>query len=212
MRRLYDPPGEGLFLCRICHDLVYAGRHRFEPHPLASVVGPLLASLGPNDEQGALWTGLVAADDSLLDLDDPQPQELRLVCLRLRQEGLSVRQIAARTGHSKSAVQRLLAAGSRAIDPWQLLEERDRRSFRLSPELTVRQSLTAISRQIAVQGLDRLPRRKLEVRLVLRATDSGGIEGANSWNDQGPWERLLARGERRLVLERRRWLAQRTRS
>ena len=57
----------------------------------------------------------------------------------------------------------------------------------------------------------RRPTRKPEVRLVFRATDSGGIEGANGFDDQAPWVRLRARGERRLALERRRRLAQRTR-
>ena len=71
VRRLYDPPGGGLFLCRRCHDLIYAGRHRFEPHRLAAVVGPLLASLGPNDEQGALWTGLVVPTTASLILTTP---------------------------------------------------------------------------------------------------------------------------------------------
>ena len=50
--------------------------------------------------------------------------ELRLWCLRLRAEGLSLRAIARATGASKSSVARYLAAGPEGIDRVELHRER----------------------------------------------------------------------------------------
>jgi hypothetical protein len=69
-------------------------------------------------------------------LADERPlsvQETRVYCLRLGKLGLSLRQIAALVGCSKSSVARYLAAGLAGVDIDALLSERLwRRSYRLS--------------------------------------------------------------------------------
>ena len=55
------------------------------------------------------------------------PEELRLWCLRLRQVGLSYRQIARLTESSKSTVSRLCLAGRAGIQLPRLIDEREER-------------------------------------------------------------------------------------
>ena len=67
------------------------------------------------------------AAELLVSLEEERPLfdcELRLWCLRLRAEGLSLRTIARAAGVSKSSVARYLAAGPEGIDRVELHRER----------------------------------------------------------------------------------------
>jgi transcriptional regulator with XRE-family HTH domain len=201
VRKLYAPPGLGLFLCRSCHDLVSPPSAKARALArMQAILGPLLAEI----EAACEGAGQLPDADELGYLG---PQESRLACLRLRAAGLSLRQIAAQVGISKSSVGRYLAAGRQGIDPLELYRERQMNSF-LEPNEGLRAgNLRAIDRELASidrsakqLGLYRHSASEFEVRLLFR--EEGEIETLTSPADRaGCFDRLCERGQRRLSLE-----------
>ena len=137
VRRLYALPGAERFACRSCQGLVYRrpSQHQRQEQGLDE----LRAAMGPLLEATLVVDGLLddlPADvrprrrrvaELLAILEDERPLfdcELRLWCLRLRAEGLSLRAIGRATGVSKSSVARYLAAGPEGIDRVELHRER----------------------------------------------------------------------------------------
>ncbi len=137
VRRLYALPGAERFACRACQGLVYrrpSQRQRQEQglDELREAMGPLLeatlvvdgllddlpAGVRPRRRRVAELLAILEEERPLFDC------ELRLWCLRLRAEGLSLRAIGRATGVSKSSVARYLAAGPEGIDRVELHRER----------------------------------------------------------------------------------------
>ena len=117
-RRLYVPAHDDLFLCRGCHGLTYPPSAKARNlRLLREILAPLLAEI----EAACQGSGAPPESAGPGHLG---PQESRLACLRLRSCGLSLRQIAARVGISKSSVGRYLLAGAAGIDPLELYRER----------------------------------------------------------------------------------------
>jgi len=185
VRRLYAPLGEELFLCRACHDLVYRANAR-ERLLVREVFLPALDDIATaSSAAGPLPTRA--------QLDDFGPQESRLACLRLRAAGLSLRQIAALVGYSKSSVGRFLAAGQAGIDLGELASERLLRSF-----------LPAHPPFIDVGGgLDRHSPTENEERLLFRAAaQKDDDQPLVSLADYGRClDSLRERGRKRLASE-----------
>jgi hypothetical protein len=163
VRKLYAPPGAEHFLCRRCHDLVY--RRVPQQESLAALaevqaaMGWLLEGLyglpdggGP----GVLKRSTRVLLSTLQEELPLEPQELRTYCLRLAKAGLSVRQIAALVGSSKSSVGRYLAAGLAGLDREVLIAERLRRYWAVA-ELSPVTGLRALRQQMKV--LERRARR-----------------------------------------------------
>jgi hypothetical protein len=139
VRKLYAPPTAEHFACRGCYRLVYRRRPKVEAQRQERVAAALEALLKADlrellDPLFAAPRAAAAgrAHEALLESIAAElplaPQELRLACLRLRREGLSLREIAALLESSKSSVQRYLAAGPGGLD---LLALRDERRERL---------------------------------------------------------------------------------
>ena len=132
LRKLYPPPGAVHFLCRACHGLVYRSAPRSDGlAALQAAMGGLQRRLYADYTE--IETPPTAAErqrallELLAILEDERPLfdcELRLWCLRLRAEGLSLRAIGRATGVSKSSVARYLAAGPEGIDRVELHRER----------------------------------------------------------------------------------------
>jgi len=118
-RKLYAPPAALYFSCRVCQGLIYPasakmrwwGEMQERLAPLAAELADAREGRGPLPAKERLSPTL-------------EPQECRLACLRLHTAGLSLRQIAAWIGISKSSVHRLLAEGPEAIDLFALSSER----------------------------------------------------------------------------------------
>jgi hypothetical protein len=137
VRILYSAPGEARFLCRRCAHLRYPRHSQAKQEWQQALTKRLeqLERLGFSVAERHVFFGLSAPQPkdlaetlaliSPLDLDGLLwPQESRLAALQLQAEGLSIRQIAARLGHSKSNIQRLLAAGFEGLDLAELFAER----------------------------------------------------------------------------------------
>ena len=134
-RKLYVAPNQSQFRCWRCWDLVYRGRTKpaarwlaYE-RALANPVLDLVAEL-PWRVRHRPWRSYVEAPPSELAAElagelPLGPEELRLWCLRLRQVGLSYRQIAGLTESSKSTVSRLCLAGRAGINLRRLIDERE---------------------------------------------------------------------------------------
>ena len=137
VRRLYALPGGERFACRSCQGLVY--RRPSQRQRQEQALDELREAMGPLLEAALVVDGLL--DDLPVDvrplrhdlaellaiLEEERPLfdcELRLWCLRLRAEGLSLRAIARASGSSKSSVARYLAAGPEGIDRVELHHER----------------------------------------------------------------------------------------
>ncbi len=179
LRKLYAPPGAAHFLCRACHGLVYRSAPRGDGlAALQAAMGGLLRGLYADytviarpptaaERQRALLELLtrVEAERPLFD------QELRVWCLRLGKEGLSVRAIARHTGTSKSSVQRYLAAGLEGVDLLKLSRERLYRydDARLSglTGLPLRAQAQLLGRHVRKLGLDRHSAQEFEEKVVL---------------------------------------------
>jgi hypothetical protein len=136
VRTLYAPPGAELLRCRICCGLVYrvSPRQQSEAY-VEEIAGPTLHDLAGLPEgalpvpqqprRARLPAELAARLEQERCLGE---QELRLWCLRLRQEGLSYRRIADLVDCSKSSVARYCAAGWAGIDREALARERQERA------------------------------------------------------------------------------------
>lgn len=210
VRKLYAPPGEELFLCRRCHDLTYPGTFRRALALYREVMGPVLKELLDIEREGfqapppSAGRAAQEATASALEFDEPDgPQELRLACLRLRKAGLSLRQIAARVGVSKSTVQRYVAAGPAGIDLSELFGERLERAFLGFDERALRQMPTvARAKRLAFYPP---PAGEPEVKLLFR--EGGDMESAaTSATLAGAarcLERLRGQAQRRLSQESR---------
>jgi len=137
VRRLYAPPGADRFACRACQGLIY--RRPSRPQAQEQLLAELRQAMGPLQEAVLVVDGLLEAlpgdvrprrrslAELLASVAEERPlfdQELRLWCLRLRAEGLSLRTIARSTGSSKSSVARYLDAGPAGIDRAELHRER----------------------------------------------------------------------------------------
>jgi len=135
-RKLYVAPGQSQFRCWRCWDLVYRGRTTPGTRWLAyerQVANPVLDLVAdlPWRVRHRPWRSYVEAPPSELAAElagelPLEPEELRLWCLRLRQVGLSYRQIARLTASSKSTVSRLCLAGRAGINLRRLIDERGR--------------------------------------------------------------------------------------
>jgi transposase-like protein len=157
VRKLYAPAGEEHFLCRRCHDLVY--RRIPQQESLAALaevqaaMGSLLEGLYSASPAGEGPAAVQRSNKALLGtLKDElplEPQELRVYCLRLAKAALSVRQIAALVGTSKSSVGRYLAAGRDGLDREVLIAERLRRYWAVA-ELSPEAGLRALRQQMKV--------------------------------------------------------------
>jgi len=136
-RRLYVLTGQSQFRCWRCSGLVYRGhtkpaaRWLSYQRQFANPVLDLVADL-PQRVRHRPWRTYVEAPPPELaaELAGELPlgcQELRLWCLRLRQVGLSYRQIARLTESSKSTVARLCLEGRAGIQLSGLINERGER-------------------------------------------------------------------------------------
>ena len=135
VRTLYAPPGSERFRCRICCGLVYrpSASQQLDAY-FEAVAGPHLRDLaalpeGPlpvprQPRRARLPAELAARLGGELFLGN---QELRLWCLRLRQQGLSYRRIAWLLDCSKSSVARYCQAGRGGIDTGALICECEER-------------------------------------------------------------------------------------
>ena len=136
-RKLYMPAGQSQFRCWRCWGLV----HRSHTKPAArwlayecEFANPVLDCVAdlPRRVRHRPWRTYVVAPPPELaaELAGELPlgrEELRLWCLRLRQVGLSYRQIARLTASSKSTVARLCLAGRAGIHLSRLINEREER-------------------------------------------------------------------------------------
>jgi len=137
IRRLYALPRDDHFACRTCQGLVY--RRPSQRQQQEQALEELREAMGPLLEAALVVDGLLdglpaqvrprrrSPAELLVSVEEERPLfdcELRLWCLRLRAEGLSLRAIARATGVSKSSVARYLAAGPEGIDRVQLHQER----------------------------------------------------------------------------------------
>jgi hypothetical protein len=136
-RKLYVLAGQRQFRCWRCSGLVYrshtkpAARWLSYQRQFANPVLDLVADL-PQRVRHRPWRTYVEAPAPELaaELAGELPlgyQELRLWCLRLRQVGLSYRQIARLTESSKSTVSRLCLEGRAGIQLSRLIDEREER-------------------------------------------------------------------------------------
>jgi AcrR family transcriptional regulator len=139
-------------------------------------------------------------------------QQCRLDCLRLRTAGLSLRQIAARVGVSKSSVQRYLAAGPAGIDLLELYRERlletglDRYRSLADGSLTpgaIARELREIDREAKRFGLYRHSATENEERVLFRqTTQKADGEPLVTLADHGRcFDALRKEGQQRLSLE-----------
>ena len=205
-RTLYIPPSDDRLLCRVCHGLVYPPSAKARNLRLMhDILAPLLAEIeaacqgsGPPPEpEGPGYLG---------------PQESRLACLRLRSRGLSLRQIAARVGISKSSVGRYLLDGAAGIDPFELYRERQMEAhFDSLAALSqgsrssgvIGRELREIDRRAARWGLYRHYASENEVKLLFR--EAAGQEDGEPLATPADHERCFAalreQGKRRLLLE-----------
>ena len=98
-------------------------------------------------------------------------QELRVWCLRLGKEGLSLRVIARHTGASKSSVGRYLAAGLGGVDLLKLSRERlyryDDAQLSGLAGLPLRAQAQLLGRHVRKLGLDRHSAPEFEERVVV---------------------------------------------
>jgi hypothetical protein len=137
VRRLYALPGGERFACRACLGLVY--RRPSQRQREEQALSELREAMGPLLEAALVVDGLLddlpaavrprrrSLDELLAIVEEERPLfdcELRLWCLRLRSEGLSLRAIARATEVSKSSVAHYLAAGPEGIDGVELHQER----------------------------------------------------------------------------------------
>ena len=189
VRKLYAPPGEEHFLCRSCHRLVYRRVPQQEARAALADAEAAMGSLleGLYELSPATTKARSAAarrrdlEALLRMLEDElplEPQELRIYCLRLAKAGLSLRQIAALVGSSKSSVARFLAAGRQGLDTRALLAERLQR-YRAFPAMPLGDDPKAldehanmIARHVRRFRLNRAPRSEPEERVLI-------AEGAN---------------------------------
>ena len=136
-RKLYVLTGQSQFRCWRCWGLVYRGhtkpaaRWLSYQRKLANPVLDLLVDL-PQRVRHRPWRSYVEAPAPELAAElagelPLGPQELRLWCLRLRQVGLSYRQIARLTESSKSTVARLCLEGRAGIHLLSLIDECEQR-------------------------------------------------------------------------------------
>jgi transcriptional regulator with XRE-family HTH domain len=216
VRILYAPLGDELFFCRGCHDLVYRRSRRAAELRLArEVLSPLLAEIRAAGEGGG----------PLIDQEEYNylgPQESRLACLHLRAHGLSLRQIAARVGVSKSSVQRYLLAGASGIDLLELYRERQLEAYltrsgslangQLGPR-AIAEELREIDRDAKRWGLYRHSATENEERVCFRVAACEEVsEPPATLADYGRcFDALREAGQLRLSAElarrprRRRW-------
>jgi hypothetical protein len=118
-RKLYAPPAAIDFSCRVCQGLSYppSAKMRWR-REMQERLAPLAAELREARE----GRGPLPAKERLSPI--LEPQESRLACLRLHTAGLSLREITAWIGISKSHVHRLLAQDPETIDLFALSFER----------------------------------------------------------------------------------------
>ena len=217
MRTLYAPPREELFFCRRCHDLVYRSSTKARELRLArEILSPLLAEIEAACESAGPLPG--KEEHGYLG-----PQESRLACLRLRAFGLSLRQIAARVGISKSSVGRYLLAGASGIDLLELYRERQleadlaRYGSLGADQLSLKaigRELREIDRRAKRFGLYRHSATENEEKVLFREAaceDDAGPPVSLADYGRG-FDALREQGKRRLALElaarprrRRRW-------
>ena len=179
LRKLYAPPGAADFLCRTCHGLVYRSARRGDGlAALQAAMGGLLRGLYADYTVIERPPTAAERERALLELltwvEGERPlcdQELRLWCLRLGKEGLSLRAIAHHTGASKSSVQRYLAAGLKGVDLLELSRERlyryDEAQLSGLAGLPLRAQARLLGRHIKKLGLDRHSAQEFEEKLVL---------------------------------------------
>jgi AcrR family transcriptional regulator len=163
------------------------------------ILPPMAVSLAPPAAEPAdARQGLPAGKE----LSELGPQESRLACLRLHISGLSLRQIAAKLGISKSSVHRYLAAGTAAIDVSALAAERRRRLLAGSG-LTPAEELDAIQRWIGGRRRHRPSAAEFDtVRLTRERANAENRERLVSVADRDRcFAFLRQRGQRRLALE-----------
>ena len=134
VRKLYAPPGEVLFLCRLCHHLRYAGSARAKALRRRAVLGPVLAELAAMQLAGqAVLSSSEARRSELLGPLLGSLRRGRRECASpacaCERAGLSYRQIAAHVYRSKSSVARYVAAGPAGIDLEGLYDEHLLASF-----------------------------------------------------------------------------------
>jgi len=194
-RKLYAPPGAIDFSCRVCQGLIYppSTKLRFLP-PLPAELVSLAAELTDAGQ------GLPAEDE----LSELGPQESRLACLHLHTSRLSLRQIAARVGISKSSVHRYLAAGTAGIDAFELASEQRRRLLTsYYAGLTPAEELRSIHRWIGRRGPHRHSATEHDtVQLILERANSENRESLRGIADRDRcYASLRERGQHRLALE-----------
>jgi AcrR family transcriptional regulator len=162
------------------------------------ILPPMAVSLAPPAAEPAdARQGLPAGKE----LSELGPQESRLACLRLHISGLSLRQIAAKLGISKSSVHRYLAAGTAAIDVSALAAER--RRLLAGSGLTPAEELDAIQRSIGGRRRHRPSAAEFDtVRLTRERANAENRERLVSVADRDRcFAFLRQRGQRRLALE-----------
>jgi len=217
VRKLYAPPGEVLFLCRLCHHLRYDGSARAKALRRRAVLGPVLAELAAMQLAGqAVLSSSEARRIELLKatlgLADAGPAGVRLACLRLRRAGLSYRQIAAHVYRSKSSVARYVAAGPAGIDLEGLYDEHIVASFKGIDRQFADGDLKAIDGELAAMDV-RAKRLGLYRRPPPGEPEHGGLERQGGALERVSaeeeqvyiwrcYERLREQGQRRLSQSR----------
>jgi hypothetical protein len=200
-RKLYAPPGAIDFSCRVCQGLIYRPSQRMRllrqvqemPTPLAAEIKAISEGCGPLPAKERLSPIL-------------EPQESRLACLRLKAASLSVRQIEAWIGISKSTVHRYLAEGSDGIDLSALASERDRRGQSpIFASLGPAQELQGIHRWAVQRGYHRHSATEHDTReLVRQGPDLQSDEILTTREDRDRcFASLREQGQRLLLLELR---------
>jgi AcrR family transcriptional regulator len=161
--------------------------------PLLAEIRAACAGVGPlPDHEGDGYRG---------------PQECRLACQRARAAGLSLRQIAARLGISKSSVHRYLAAGTAGIDLVELYRERQMEagldryaSFADGSLRAIARELHEIDREAKRFGLYRHSATEDEEKMLFR--DERSSEPLVTLADHGRcFDALRYEGQQRLSLE-----------